>query len=154
MIGALSPALPDPRRAHQVADGASFEPTMGDDAVVAASSRPAGECAAHGQAREGVAGGAAAGFGQFGGVEVGEADLDPALAPYAVEGFDAEAVAVADIDNWTAEGGAAAQLGRHAAPVGDARARVGQSRGGEGEGREGEEGWSDHPCSVAQETGR
>lgn len=149
-----APTLAHPGVTHQVAQVSVPEGAVRHHPIPGAATCPAGDSAAHGQPREGVTRRAAIGLGQFGGVEVGQADLDPASPAYAGEGLDAQAVAVADIDNRAAEGGPPAQLGWHAAPVGDAGARVGQGGSGQqGGGKGGEEDETAHPCRVAQETG-
>lgn len=132
-----APTLAHPGVTHQVAQVSVPEGAVRHHPIPGAATRPASDHTADSDPREGVTRRAAIGLGQLGRIEVGQPDLHPARASNPGKGLDAEAVAVADIDDRPAEGGPGAKLGGHAAPVGDAFARVGQG-GGRGQQGEGE----------------
>lgn len=148
-----APTLAHPGVTHQVAQVSIPEGAVCHHPIPGAATRPAPDGPTHSEPRQGLTRRAAIGLGQFGGVEVGQSNLDPSPAADARDSLDTQAVAVTDVNDRAAEGGSGAQLGGHAAPVGDARAGVRQDGAGErGEGQ-GENEGSDHPCSVTQDTG-
>jgi len=149
-----APTLAHPGVTHQVAQVSIPEGAVCHHPIPGAATRPAGDGAAHDDARQGITRRAAIGLGQFGCAEVGQSNLDPSPAADARHGLDTQAVAVADVNDRAAEGGSLTQLGGHAAPVGDARAGVSQGgRGnrGQGEGGNNEPG---HIRTLARAAGR
>lgn len=146
-------ALPHAAASHQVAQADAIERAAGHDAVVGPAARHAGYAPPHGDIDESLSCGAAAGGVEFGRVEVGEADLDPAGPALSAPGLDAEAVAIADIDDRAGEGSARPQFGGHGAAIRNSFAGIGQGRGGK-QKEGGDEGDSDHGVSLAAESYR
>ncbi len=128
-------ALCDPSLPHPVSQSNASERAASDDAIVGSASGDADDQAAHGDGGQGVAGSAASGLVQLGRVEVREAHLDPAVAAATAQRFDAQTVAVADIDDRSGEGATARQFDGHGATVGNPLAGISQDgRGEAGEG--------------------
>lgn len=94
------------------------------DAVVGSVAGDTVQSAAQDQAREGVAAGDPAGLAQLESSEVGEADLDPSSPADASDRLDAQAVAIADVDDRAGERLTGAQFGGHRPSVRDAGAGV------------------------------
>lgn len=146
--------LRDTTPAHQVAETDTIKGTAGNNAVVGSSAGNAGNRSAHGNVDQGAARLSAAGIVQLGSEEVGQTDLDPALAPSAWQGLYAQAVGVTDIDDRAAETVTRAQLGRHRPAIRDAFAGVGRGRPSDGDEQKGHGGESDHAATLAPERHR
>jgi len=148
---ASAAALAHTTAAHQVAKADAVEGAARDDAVIGSATRHAGHAPPHGDIDERLPGGAAAGGVKFGRVEVSQANLDPTCPALSAQGLDAEAVAVADIDDRAGEGAADAQLGRHGAAIRDSRAGIGGGRSGEREEEGGQGGKAKHGAILEGE---
>lgn len=146
---ATATTLDGPGPAQMVPQACSIEGATGDNAVIRAAPRCTVDAAVHGDADKGVTGGTTAGFGEFRGVEVSQADLDPTVATPTTDGFDTEAVPVPNIDDGSAEGSALGQLNGHGAAIGNALARIGESRCGEQAGGGSQQEKTSHPASLS-----
>jgi len=148
---ASAPALTHTAAAHQVAEADAVKGAAGDDAVIGSATRHAGHAPTHGDVDERLPSGTAAGGVEFGRVEVSQANLDPTRPALPAQGLNAEAVAVADVDNRAGEGAARAQFERHGPAIRNSRAGIGGGRPGEREEEDGQGGKSKHSATLKGE---
>jgi len=148
---ASATALPHAAPAHQIAQADAIERAAGHDAVIGSATRHAGHAPSHGDVDERLPGGAAAGGVKFGRKKVGQANFDPTCPALSAQGLNAEAVAIADIDDRAGECAAGTQLGRHGAAIRDSRAGIGGGRSGEREEEGGQGGNAKHGAILEGE---
>jgi transcriptional regulator with XRE-family HTH domain len=136
--GTSAPAFSDATSTQQISKADPVEAADGRDPVVGSVAGNADHAASEGQINQRLSGLAATGRVELVRPEIGQPNLHPARAADPADRLDAEAVAVADVDDGAAEGLARSQFGRHRTAIGNASAWVGQSRAGDESDAQGE----------------